>query len=73
MNRKGFMLLDALINVLVTSVICILCLSIYQAIDNYDEGYKEYIEQSNERYDYLFQGLEECIKCQLNQEEELFK
>lgn len=73
MNNKGFLLLDSLVNVLVICVLCLLCFSIYKAIDNYDDGYKEYVEKSNEEYDYFYNSLGECEKCIIVEETDLSK
>ena len=63
MNNKGFMLVDALVNVIVVSSIAILCFYVYRALNNYDDGYKKYINENNEKYDYLYGSLSECTKC----------
>lgn len=72
MNEKGFLLTDALISVLTVSLLCVLCFSIYRLIDNYDEGLDEYIEESNEQYDYLFGGIESCERCVVEETKELY-
>lgn len=73
MNNKGFLLLDSLVNVLVVSLLCLLCFSIYKAVDNYESGYLNYIEKSNEDYDYFYNSLGICEKCIVEEETDLSK
>ncbi len=64
MNKKGFLLADALVNVLIVSALSILCLLIYKAFDNYENAYDVYLDRTNIEYEYLFNELEDCVKCQ---------
>lgn len=66
MNNKGFLLSDALVNVLVVTLLSILCLSTYKMLDNFKQGYLKYIEESNEKYEYLYQSIQECVPCQIS-------
>lgn len=70
MNNKGFLLIDALVNTLIVSLMCLLCLVTYSSLNNYDEGYKSYIEVTNEKYDLLYTNLSECEKCITSESEE---
>lgn len=62
-TKKGFLLLDSLITVFVTSVVCVGCYSIYKSIVNYEESYIEYQEESNDRLVNVFNSLYECEPC----------
>lgn len=70
MNNKGFLLIDALVNTLIVSLMCLLCLITYRLLDNYDKGYEEYVENSNEKYDLLYSSLSDCEKCIMEESEE---
>lgn len=70
MNKKGFLLIDALVNTLIVSLMCLLCLLIYHNLNNYEDGFVDYIEQSNEKYDYLYSNIGECVKCEVIESEE---
>ena len=63
--NKGFLLIDSLITVLVCSLVCILCYSIYKINNNYIEGYKEYQDKSNERLTYYLSDLNWCETCEV--------
>ena len=62
-NKKGFLLIDALISVFITSVVCSLCYSTYKAIINYEEGYFKYQEQSNTSLEKIYISVYECEAC----------
>lgn len=65
MNNKGFLLIDSLITVFVVSALCIICYSMYQAIINYDNGYKQYQEESNNRLIQIYRYTYECEGCEI--------
>ncbi|MBR5341332.1 MAG: hypothetical protein IK151_05335 [Erysipelotrichaceae bacterium] len=67
LSNKGFFLLDALLAVFIVSCICILCFSIHNLMDIYERGYAEYQEQSNRRYEYIYNSLSECEACSINE------
>lgn len=69
MNKKGFLLVDALANCIITSLLCLLCFVCYQAYDNYLNGYDEYLKESNEKYDDLNNSIGECEKCLMPEED----
>ncbi|MBQ6217385.1 MAG: hypothetical protein IJK53_08400 [Erysipelotrichaceae bacterium] len=62
-NEKGFFLLDALLSVFLLSCLCILCFSIYNLIERYEEGYLRYQERSNQRYEDILSDLNLCEGC----------
>lgn len=70
MNNKGFLLIDSLVNTLIVSLMCLLCLMTYNSLKNYDEGYFKYEEESNEKYDSLYSSLSDCVKCEVIESEE---
>lgn len=63
MNKNGFLLVDSLITVAIVSIMSLLCIQIYKATINYEEGYRKYKEEINELYDELYYNLGECEKC----------
>lgn len=67
LNKKGFLLIDSLITVFVTSLVCAACFSIFNLIDNYEKGYLEYQERSNENLEYIFNNMWECEGCIVNE------
>ena len=64
-SNKGFILIDSLMTVFIVSCICILCFSIYKSIENYIEGYLRYTEESNIRYEEIYNNLPECEVCEI--------
>ena len=70
MNNKGFLLLDSLINICIVVLLCFLCACTYMCIDNYELGYEEYLERTNEKYENVFGSMEECQKCAVTNQEE---
>lgn len=66
-TKKGFLLLDSLITVFVTSMVCVACYSIYKSVVNYEEGYIQYQNESNNRLVTVFNNLYECEPCILDE------
>ena len=66
-NKKGFLLVDSLITVFVTSVVCIMCYMIFNSIVNYDDGYIEYQNRSNENLEYIYNNLYYCEECEIDE------
>ena len=66
-SKEGFLLIDSLITVFVTSLVCITCYAIFQSIVNYDKGYEEYKEKTNDDLLSIFQTMYECEDCQLDE------
>ncbi len=62
MNRKAFILWDSLFIPVLTIFIVSMCLSLFNALKNYNEGYDEYLRKSNEKFEALFQGIQSCEK-----------
>lgn len=62
-NKKGFLLLDSLISVFITSIVCIMCYSIYNLIIKYDDGYKEYVNRTNLEMKMIYDSLADCEVC----------
>lgn len=63
MNKKGFLLIDSLVSVVIVVSICLLCASTYQNINNYYDGYDLYKEKIKEEYENVYSLLGECEKC----------
>ena len=63
MKNKGFLLADSLISIIVVSLMSVLILSIYKAINSYKEGYELYKEESNLNIISIYDELGECEKC----------
>ncbi|MBR2788407.1 MAG: hypothetical protein IKD94_04520 [Erysipelotrichaceae bacterium] len=62
-SNSGFFLIDALLSVFICSCICILCFSIYNIIDRYVQGLKEYQTRTNLDYEIIFSSLGGCEGC----------
>lgn len=62
-SRKGFLLVDALITVFVTSLVCIMCYAIYESMLNYEDGYNEYQTKINDDLLDIYQNTYECEAC----------
>ena len=67
-NNKGFILLDSLVCVIVTCLLCFLCFSVFTSLDKHYEGYQRYAKDNNEEYEYLFNGLNVCQKCVIEED-----
>ena len=63
MNNRGFLLADALINVFVVSLLCLLCFSLYRLMGNDEEIFEAYVERTNERYEMMNMKIETCVPC----------
>jgi len=66
MSRKGFVLLDTLICVIIIYETCNMVFMIYQSIDAYQKGYVNYQENSNSNLVYYFNSLYECEGCNID-------
>lgn len=67
MNKKGYMLIDALIAVVITANMCFLCFSIYQAISS-DERTNERFEQQEQAFYFsLFNEYPDCEVCEIDE------
>ena len=62
---KGFLLVDSLITIFISALVCSLCYSIYMLNDKYVQGYKDYQEKSNERLQEILVNLNECETCEV--------
>lgn len=67
MNKKGFLLIDSLISVLIVCNLTLLCFSIYQSIIKDHKVYENYVENDNVFYKDLYMNLEYCEGCSLNE------
>lgn len=65
MNNKGFLLVDALVNIIIVTSLAVLSIAMFKQFDNYYDGYKNYIIESNEEYEYLFIRNSGCDACQI--------
>ena len=68
MNKKGFMLLDALLSVTVVTLLALMCFSIYRVIDNNERVMDSYYEKNNESYELLFGGISDCQICTIQED-----
>ena len=66
-NKKGFLLIDSLITVFITSLVCALCYSSWQSIINYKQGYINYQNRSNNDLEYIYNDLWNCEACQIDE------
>lgn len=67
LNKKGFLLIDSLITVFVTSLVCVMCYALYQSLIKYDDGYIKYQEDSNERLEHIYHNLWHCEECEIDE------
>lgn len=67
MNKRGFLLLDALLNVFIVSIIVSLCLYVYEAINYAQSGFNDYLTNENDSYEQIFNSLSECEACLINE------
>lgn len=65
MNNKGFLLVDALVNIIIVTSLSLLCIAMFKQFDNYYDGFENYIEKSNEEYEYLFMRINGCDTCRI--------
>lgn len=65
--NKGFLLLDSLVTVFVVSAICVLCLSLFKAIDNYEQGYISYQEISNNNLEIILSNTYTSEGCYIDE------
>ena len=63
MNKKGFLLLDSLVSVVIVVSLSLLCVSTYQNVSNYYDGYHTYKNRLKEEYENIYSMLGECEKC----------
>lgn len=67
MSKKGFLLIDSLITVFITSLVCVACYTIFNSITNYEEGYLEYQNRSNSNLEYIYANMWECEACYIDE------
>lgn len=65
MNNKGFLLIDALINVFIVILLSIIGIAIFNQFGNYYKAYEKYNNEANLDYDFLFNNIKECEDCQI--------
>ena len=70
MNKKGFLLVDSLISVLIVSSTAIMSFGVFRNVKNYYEGYDNYQKEVAENYESIFSELTKCEKCVIEAEEE---
>lgn len=70
MNKKAFLLVDSLICIVITVCISCLCIYTYNQLDNFQYTYKMYYEDINNNYTNIYKGLNECVKCSIEEETE---
>lgn len=69
MNKKGILLLDSLISLIVVSCLAILSLCLFTSINNYSNGYDDYQVRICEKYEDIYSNLAVCEKCQIEEED----
>lgn len=62
-DNRGFLLIDALISILITTSICILCMSIFSILINYSDSLDNYLMKDNDYYLNLFNHTAICEGC----------
>ena len=69
MNKKGFLLLDSLVCVVIVVSLCTFVLGTYQNIHSYYDGYDKYQREIAESYSEIYDKLYECEKCEIEEED----
>lgn len=69
MNKNGFLLIDSLITVCLVVILSALCLNIYEAVNNYKEGYDNYQIEIADQYETIYSKLGECERCIISEED----
>lgn len=67
MIKKGFLLVDSLVSVLIVCSLSLLCFSIYKSITKQEEVYANYIEKDNSFYISLYSNLDYCEACTIHE------
>lgn len=62
-SDRGFLLIDSLLAVFIVICMCALCMTMYQVILRYEDGYDAYRERTNDSLTVLFQSLPYCEAC----------
>ena len=63
LSDRGFLLIDSLLAVFIVLCMCALCMTMYQVILRYEDGYEAYQERTNNSLTLLFQSLPYCEAC----------
>ena len=63
----GYILLDSLLSIFLVITMCCLCLSIYKSIDDYERGYLNYQQNSNERLQDILYSTYYCEACEIDE------
>lgn len=62
MTRKAYLLFDALFIIMIIAILSSSVLMLYRSVNNYERGYINYREASNERLEYAFKEIRPCVK-----------
>ena len=73
MNKKGFLLIDSLVSIVIVVSICFLCASTYQNVNNYHDGFDSYKEKIKQKYEDIYSSLGECEKCIIEEDSSLLE
>lgn len=71
MNKRGFILLDALVGVFIVCILSSITINVFFSYKNYKEGYANYKEDINERYEDIFRIQKGCERCLIEDEVDL--
>lgn len=66
-TTKGFLLIDALINVFVVASLSLLCFSLSKQLISHEEGFQKYKNRMNEHLVEIYNGFYECQGCALDE------
>lgn len=69
-TSKGFLLLDSLINVFIVTCLVTLCYTTYNLMMKYEDGYVQYEANALDRYESIFNSLDECEVCDIDEPDE---
>ena len=70
MNKKGFILLDAVLSLFIVTFITTVTINVYQNYKGQKDSYDTYQSEIADRYLEIYEELGECEKCVIEDESE---
>lgn len=65
MNKHGFLMMDALVIVMITSALSVLCISTFSSYQKYKEAVENYYIYENERLIEIYNEVKDCEACKI--------
>lgn len=66
-TKKGFLLVDSLITVFITCLLCTMCYTIFHSIVIHEKSYLEYQNESNLALEHIYSSLWFCEECKIDE------